>query len=63
MNGLDRHSITVPGFRGGQVYRNEGGDGEPGWYYHIGSDATQGPFPSRQEAVDDARAKYGDTDD
>lgn len=62
MNGLDRSNIAVPGFRGGQVYRNEGSDGEPGWYYHIGSDPTQGPFPSRQAAVDDARAKYADDD-
>ena len=58
MNGLDRKSLSVPGFRGGVVYRNEGGPGLDGWFYIVGSAEPRGPFLTEAAARADALKLY-----
>lgn len=60
MNGLDREPFSLTGFRGGEVWRNEGGEGPDGWFYWVGSAATQGPFPDKETAIADARERHGE---
>lgn len=60
MNGLDQHQFAITGFRGGLTWRNEGGECPDGWFYCVGSEPTQCPFPDREAAIADARDRHGE---